>query len=280
MTKTSSSKDILKKIKDIKKKIIDNDPNLEVMSDIGYNYSNHKTELLLKKLRALQWKYLIAKINETNDKALEKLKDNLSIVKDGYGFLCKTSQNCPNYDPNKSVETILYSYSYERLDFYNARFTYLGEVFGLPEKIIKVSYALVGNGSHFYYIINDKDTLCTNIYFNEDRGTNMQAVLKTVIENLDILIEDLPKDEFLKMQKFVFLDRNLKPITINWYKEKWGIAKPIYVIFEMGPYDENYYVHDYNFFDNYDDACNTLSILKGMHKGSKYEIREFTKFGG
>lgn len=210
--------EILNKIEKIKKAIIDPDDFLTVKSDAGYNRYNRNLSYYLRKLRMYQWKYLITKINETNDKALEKLKDNLSIVKDGYRFLCKSNENC---HPIEYDDINLYKYTSEKLAFCNARVTNLGEIFGLPEKIIQVSYVFVGKGSNFYYSINDKDTLCTNIHFNNDRGTNMQAVLKTVIENLDMLIEDLPKDEFLKIKKFMFLDHENKLTILDWYKEKW-----------------------------------------------------------
>lgn len=58
------------------------------------------------------------------------------------------------------------------------------------------------------------------------------------------------------------------------------MSKIIYVIFEMGPYEENYHIYDYKFFDNYDYACNTLNMLKEIHKGSNYEIKEFIEFEG
>lgn len=193
--------EILNKIEKIKKAIIDSDDFLTVKSNAGYNRFNRNLSYHLIKLRMMQWKYLITKINKTNDKALKKLKDNLSIVKNGYRFLCKTNQNC---HPIEADDINLYKYTFEKLGFVNARCINLGEIFGLPEKIIKAHYVFVGKGSEFYYQINDKDTLCTNVFFNDDRGTNIQAVLKTVIENLDILIENLPKDEFLKIKKFIF----------------------------------------------------------------------------
>lgn len=209
---------ILNKIEKIKKAIIDSDDFLIVRSNAAYCRYNRNLNYHLRKLRMYQWKYLITKINETNDKALKKLKDNLSIVKDGYRFLYKTCENC---QPIEADDISLYKCTSEKLNFANVMTTNLGEIFGLPKKIIKAYYSFVGEGSEFYYQINDKDTLCTNIRFNEDRGTNMQAVLKTVIENLDILIEDLPKNEFLKIKKFIFLDRENKLTILDWYKEKW-----------------------------------------------------------